>query len=349
MHEDKRDIQGFVENATSRCKEQIASLGTSILASSSEEHKRSRAHIIQSKEEVINAIHTEIESLPTRLAEVRLKAAKRGGEIRFLGLSQDALLNLLLLLKPAMRWAISHLLSHHPELVSEERIQFLMSQFNHLLASASQEVAASYEGSTASSFDEWMYAPERYAEFSEQSAAPGDVLDFNDDLSENSSMKRKAAFEQRLAKRQRSSLRRFEFSTPIGELQIRIGSRDSLNDLTSGRDEWKAGFTFSAKPNKCSTWLNAQFIRTIGVESKPRLYTQLTMLNVISEDRYKVYLGLCGKPISEFDKALRAGLISPYDAHSTAPSESYLFCVSLFLALDIRPSIKLINVGDSKI
>ena len=325
LQEDKRDLQASLETAASQLKDQVASLGTNYITASSREHERSRLHILRGNKEVIGAISTEIGN---KLATLRLNTSKSGREIRFIGSDRDALLSTLLVLRPAMRWAILHLLQHHQRLVSEERVQFLVAEFDKLVASASQEVAASHEGSTANSFDDWNYGPGRYPHFSEKLNAPADAPRSNDFSPDHSNLKRKISFEQTPAKRLKPSSNTFKFSTPVGELQIHLGRANSLTNATY-HDICNVGFSFSPEAKVCSAWLAAQFTKVIGVESKPRLYTQLVMFNSISDERHSDFTDLMFHgSIQDFDKAFEAGLVSAYDAHPDHPEESILFHVS---------------------
>lgn len=326
LQKDKRDLQGSIETAASQFKDQVASLGINYLTASSKDHERSRLHILRSNKEVIGAISTEIEN---KLATLRLNTSKSGREIRFIGSDRDGLLSTLLLLRPAMRWSILHLLHHHQRLVSEERVQFLVAEFDKLVASASQEVAASYEGSTANSFDDWTYGPGRYPRFSGTGNAPADVPDSKGFSSHHSNPKRKFSCEKRPAKRLKPVSHTFRFSTPIGELQIYLGRANSLTNAIDD-DVCNVGFSFSPEAKVCSAWLAAQFTKVIGVESKPRLYTQLVMFNLISDKRYSDYVNLMIRgSIQDFDKAFEAGLVSAYDTYPSDPESSVLFFVSL--------------------
>lgn len=81
-------------------------------------------------------------------------------EIHFWGERRDEILTPLLLIKNYVQRAIIHFLSHDTARVSSRHLYWLQSEFENLVTSAYQEVAALSEGSTATPFDNWNYSQE---------------------------------------------------------------------------------------------------------------------------------------------------------------------------------------------
>lgn len=84
------------------------------------QHNKTRQQIIQGNMKAIDTICSKLQDLPGNLAQTHMSTRKSGREVRFKGHSREAMLTPLLLLKPGLRWAIFHMLSHHSELISAQ-------------------------------------------------------------------------------------------------------------------------------------------------------------------------------------------------------------------------------------
>ena len=318
--------QSSSASAASRVQTQLAGMQRTILATSAQEHEKSHVQIVRGNKEVIDALRYEIGNLPAKLGQVRLEAPKSGREIRLLGFSERAVLSPLLLMRGSMHWAISHMLSHHHGLTSQERIQWLMLGFEGLLASASQEAAASFKGSTATAFDEWIYEQDTFPS-NEHSSTTAFSLQSKSSSSKDLGTKRKLTFKNSPRKQYKKNSQIFTFRSCIGKLKIYLGSANPTNDTARPSDSWEVGFSFSPRPEVCSTWLTAYFKTIVKMENRLPLYTQLIALNVIPFDLDRRTLYFHGS-IPEIDAAFRSGSASPYDI--SPDGDSWCYYVSYF-------------------
>ena len=121
-------------------------------------HNRTQGKLASGNQKVIDVVSSKFEELRVNIASARSTAVKSNREIHFIGQSRDAILSPLLLMKDHMEWGSLHLLSHHIEQISPQHVCWLQSEFENLVSSATQEAASFYRGSTATSFDQWVYS-----------------------------------------------------------------------------------------------------------------------------------------------------------------------------------------------
>lgn len=121
------------------------------------EHDKTRKQIVESTSKVMDALCTKFGELPRITAKTQQVAGKSDREIVFVGERREKMLTPLFLLKDHMHRALLHILSNLADQVSQEHVYWLQSEFENLIASATQEVAALSQASTASSFDQWKY------------------------------------------------------------------------------------------------------------------------------------------------------------------------------------------------
>ena len=218
----------------------------------------------------------------------------------------------LLLCQSGIQSAILKLISQHSELVPTDYVHWLKSEFDNLVASATQEAAAMSDGSTATSFDEWDYLQEGMSFLSGRSTKRKAPFQEDTPILGRCTARRDAETSPR--KRLKSNeTQSFFFDLAVGRLQVTVPCRSTTSEKRSSYHEAsQVGFSFMPKTEICSTFLAGKFAKVIDAELEPRLYVQLNafVLSQISE----LHLDLLSYgTVQDVDSALRAGKISLYE------------------------------------
>lgn len=280
------------------------------------QHSKTRDQITQGNTKIIHSICSKIEELPGNLAQTYLTARKNGREVRFNGESLEAMLSPLLLLKPGLRQAIIKLLSQHSELSSAQHLYWLQSEFENLVSSATQEVAAISEGSTATPFDTWVYSRKVASLLSIQNSPSRMAISRKRSRHKHELSNEQTVSEAKVQrKRLKSKSQSFSFTLPTGEVQIMVSRPDGGSPSGSRPcDVSEVGFSFSPKPDISSTSIHGRFVKAMDPLPQPRLYAELNAFNVMEDLYPEYYMELIHDgTLEEIDTALRVGKISPYN------------------------------------
>lgn len=160
----RKDIQArqsSLEATSSRLIGQATAISKDITNSNRnnlEQHERTRAQVARETTNAINVLCSKLDDLPQELARAQNPPKSSGREIRFYGKSRKDILLPLLLLQPGFRQAIFTMVSQNSNQFTAQDLYLLHSKFENLIVSATQEAAAESPGSTASSFDNWIYS-----------------------------------------------------------------------------------------------------------------------------------------------------------------------------------------------
>jgi hypothetical protein len=196
--------------------------------------------------------------------------------------------------------------------VSPHYLYWLQSEFNNLVSSATQEVAALSKSSTATSFDQWTY-------YQGSSSCPGKEPQANT-LSklQNRKTRDKAETQRegsnptipRGSKRIHYDWEEFKFHSQIGSLRIRVPRSDKASPTNPTTEE--VSFCFIPSADICQTSITTRFVKSTQLESESKLYAQINAYRLV-EDR-RAHLDIyCDGTLADIDDAFRSGIISPYD------------------------------------
>lgn len=280
------------------------------------EDNKNRHRISQGNAQVIDTVCTKLQDLPGNLSPTYESARKNSREIRFNGYSLEATLLPLLLLKAELRGAILMVMSQHGDQVSPKHLCWLESEFENLVSSATQEVAATSRGSTATSFDDWIYSQgvtsyliaqhgHRYPPMSKKTL-------INEDGSSHETTKPTYVDTRR---RSRSSRQSFSFLLPAGRIVIVMPRRNfGWPNASDSYSIHEVGFSFSPQSRICSTSIQGRFMKGKSHGPEPRLHAQLNAFNMVRNCSLHIELISCGT-LKEIDAAIRNGRISPYDVN----------------------------------
>lgn len=271
------------------------------------ENDKTRGEVTDGNQKVINTITSKLEELRMAIPKSRAVARNINREICFIGASREPVLASLLLIKDYIQWATLHLVSHHAEQASPRLLYFLRSEFDSLVISAIQESAASCQGSTATSTDQWIYSTRSDTRYNTAVPPVTPILRGSSKLS-----KRAKAESYSSAPRKRFFFRfkNWSFSSPVGKLRLTIPCNSEDENVSCNVDE--ASFSFVPSAGISSYATSARFVKFMNSKLEPRLYTQLNAFRLVED--WDVHLELfTDGSIKEIDAAFRNGTISPYD------------------------------------
>jgi hypothetical protein len=243
-----------------------------------------------------------------------MTARKSSREIRFNGQSLEAMLSLLLRLKPELHRIILHLQSEQSGTDSAKHLYWLESEFQNLVSSAMQEVAAVYQGSTATPFDVWVYPRQRSSPLSTKDSCGGASISRKRFRDEDKPIDETTVSEGTVKrKRLKSGGRSFSITAPFGKMQIVVPCPNNVTQNASNRcSVSEVGFSFSPRPDMYSTSIHGRFMKILNCGLEPRLCAQLNAFNIVED-----WLPHCSLirhgTLEEIDTAFRVGKISPYD------------------------------------
>ena len=286
------------------------------------EHNSTRKHIMKGDSEIVNILCSKLEELPECIAKEFSPAKKSNRHIGFIGESSEMMLSPLLLLRKYMRDVLLHIVSRHAERVSPEHVYWLQSEFENIVSSATQEVAALSPNSTATSFDNWTYSQgvSKNSNKFVQSDTSFSKLDRKHDFEENP--RRKILKRTPIQDRLRPTFESFSFDLPVGRICVRIPTPCASS--SSFRSFEEVGFTFTPYVSRHMNSIAATFCKFAENLSEPRLYAQLNVFSFADDEAAYIDLFFKGTP-EEVDAAFRSGLISPY----AVDKESYALCPSV--------------------
>ena len=270
------------------------------------EHEKTRGQIHQSA----SRIDSGIENLHKIISKSTTAAPKSRREILFVGERRDTILMPLLLFKDEVRTAIFKILSRNIEQVSSEHLYWLLSEFENLVSSATQEVAALSQGSTATSFDTWSYSQEARA-FSGIGTASNALnqrgrSQAEDDVRTQNTRSHGVNHRKRLFPEYES----FSSTSLVGQLRIAVPRSNKRRRSAHALNE--ANLSFLPNASICATSIAARFVNVIEDRSKPRLYAHINAFK-LSGKQFKDHGLLRMGSLEEVDAALRSGSLSPYE------------------------------------
>ena len=279
------------------------------------EHKETRTRIDHNTSKIINTISSKLDRLPYRIAQHNLSAKPSKRQIRYFGENQEAMLGSLLQLVPLINQATLRIRSQHSELVSMQHLSCLQSEFLNLVASATQEVAATSRGSTATPFDDWVHlknltgSVSNEEEYSSASATRK--------RSRSRSGSRADASQAKTAnrrKRLKSNFQSFPFVSSSGTLRIMLPCQTTSSFTSSPHsDSDRIGFLFLPSYTAASTVIDTRFREVNHFESEPQLHAQINTFSFVPMSEWGPYYDLFIKgSIEDIDIALRSNRISPY-------------------------------------
>ncbi|KAF7513702.1 hypothetical protein GJ744_007753 [Endocarpon pusillum] len=280
------------------------------------EDNKNRYQTSQGNAQVIDTTCSKLQDLPGNLSPAYKSTIKNSRQIRFNGHSLEATLLPLLLLKAELRGAILMVMSQHSGQVSPRYLYWLESEFGNLVSSATQEVAATSESSTATSFDDWIYAQGGTSYLIAQHGHRYPPMSKKTPINEyESSHEKTKSTHVDTRKRLRSSRQSFSFMLPVGRIVIVMPRRNcGWPNASDSYSIHEVGFSFSPQSRICSTSIQGRFMKVKSLRPEPRLHAQLNAFNMVRNCGLHIELISCGT-LKEIDAAIRNGRISPYDVN----------------------------------
>lgn len=250
--------------------------------------------------------------------------------IRFSGQDRESIRGPLLLLRNAFRQAMLHLRSKHSELDSSHDLNWLQSEIENLVSSATQEAAAMSGGSTATSFDSWTTRKECLLPHQRKMRTNGGPFQKRGPyLNPQQTTKRQLSRQELKESSEDYTINPFQSSCrsarwilychihglsvqtpPITVILMKLGFRlrhCPTSALYISKDTSRKSWTFPK---------NLDFI------------AQLNAFNII-HDRHSYMFLQSGPTLEQVDTQLRLGKISPYNV--TKSGLNLLFFVSVLL------------------
>jgi len=248
--------------------------------------------------------------------------------IFFFGERRDMIMAYLLLVKPHLEAAFRNLLTDGMERFPPHYVDWLRYEFDHLVASASQEEAARHRGSSASSFDRWHYSEETMPHHSRVS---GRAIEESNTSSDTPEADYANLY---LSAPVIAGQRAYTQTTPFGSLRIQSPRRAVKAKFKRPNNE--ASFTFTCGIGQSVHAIHAHFLRNAANASNPGLCAQLSVFTLAeSETHYNQLFASAG--VEEIDDALRRGVISPYEINREG--RNLCLYVSLYLTVS-NPAMK---------
>lgn len=249
---------------------------------------------------------------------------QKGRNIFFLGERQDQIMAYLLPFQDNINFAIDYAISQHPDEVSTDDAEWLRSEFEHLIGSASQELALQYRNSTATSLDHWSYPGDNVGVFKSAKRkhrspiawAPPTTLQHDDDHRPESMSRNRAKYSQQ----------KISVPTASGEVTVSLPIRRRPIKAPEGLDE--VALYYTAEHNRSKFQIRARFLRVFQHASQPSIRAHLNVF-VEVENMSKLYFDLMKNgSLVEIDDALRKGTISPF--YNDLEGDNLLLYVSIY-------------------
>lgn len=272
------------------------------------QHDKTRGEVTEGNQKILAAISSRFDNL--RITIPRAKKSNR--EIHFIGPCREAILPPLLLIKDQVRRAVLSILSDDAEQVPSQQLNWLLSEFDNLVSSATQEAAALYQGSTATSFDQWDYSG-KPIEFPDISLPVGDLI-LRDECMGKATSRALAEGSQETSHQKRlySNYKVFSSKSSVGKLSIAVPHVPNTTNVIHSIEEVR--LSFIPHVEICSTPIGARFIKSMSYGQEPRLYAQLNAFRQIRSGRSRTHYQLMTYgTLQDIDTAFRNGIISPYD------------------------------------
>ena len=272
-------------------------------------HEKTRGKIVDANQEMISTVSSKIEELKLNRSKASTMPTTSDRQICFIGPYRDSILLLLFLMKDLVEQATSNILNDPTRKFSPQLLFWLRSDFNNLVASATQEAAAFSRGSTTTSFDQWIYS----TRLPNLHVSPV----FHKVLTRNryreTKDERHVQSDKRI--RQRKPRLRYEiltFNLPVGKLRLVVPH--NLDVHNTSFEVYDAFLSFVPSLDVFSHSLNARFTKCTSIGLEPRFHTQLNAFRQVQDVSIHEQL-LAKGTIEEIDAAFRKGIVSPYDQY----------------------------------
>ena len=285
---------------------------------SCQEHNRTRQQITlahRAHVKKIDALGSKIDDMHLKLSKQVAVRKMSGREIFFVGEKLESVFAQLLLITDTVREAVLHGVSQQIEGISPDQLYWLQAEYDNLVSSATQELAALSYGSTATSFDSWYdsgFAAHtsktsmRKRAYSHQS---------NRDVAMAPSANLDAADEETLLKRRENAFKSVLYKGAFGKLRLICPTMSDRLDNTDRAQEVSLVFIPTAKFNRIS--ISARFVKEVNRRWEPTFYTQLNAFTVVDNDEIHFEL-MSNGTVQEVDAAFRNGEISPYHVYESS-------------------------------
>lgn len=279
---------------------------------SCQEHHRTRqqiTHAHRAHARKIDVLGSKIDDMHLTMSKQPAARKMSGREIFFVGEKLESAFAQLLLITDTVHEAVLHGVSQQIEGISPDQLYWLQAEYDNLVSSATQELAALSYGSTATSFDSWYdsgfaaHTPKtsmRKRAYSQES---------NRDVVMAPSANLDAAEQETPRKRRKKAFKSFLYEGAFGKLRLICPTMRDRLDNTDRSQEVSLVFTPTAKFSRIS--ISARFVKEVNRRWEPTFYTQLNAFTVV--DNYEIHVELMRSgTVQEVDAAFRNGHISPY-------------------------------------
>jgi hypothetical protein len=210
----------------------------------------------------------------------------------------------LLPLQGDLNRALDSMMPEYSQDVSTHDINWLQSEFRHLVDSTAQERAARHPESTAHAFDQWSY--------------PEDTIGYFKDTAKHQTARSSASSIMSpgqadadsttwtLRQRRKTPNQTWTMETPAGVLRISMPRHGST--LHASRDTHtveELGFSCTPIQGRSSYIIEARFLRDLSYSSRPSMYAQLNVFTTV-DDSYD----------EPYTVVMRRGTIADVEQHS---------------------------------
>ena len=292
------------------------------------EHHKTRKWIAKAHSEITENLDFKIDDLRKALFNGSVAARVSKRTVHFVGQGRDTILIPLLLMKDYVHAAILDIISYRADQVSLEDLYFMESEFENLVSSATQEYAALSRGSTAASFDQWVYSCETNKAcrtvFQQRTVLPEKTCG----ATNRTEFKGPAYDGMVKRKRLLPGHKCFSFGSLAGKLLIQVPRQYNHPEHGQKLDEAKLFFI----PSKgiCSTSVATSFARLTQQGTEPKLCVQVNAFRIV--EKASKHWELCSHgTVEEVDNAFRNGVISPYEVNDIGANVSLFvrYCLSV--------------------
>jgi hypothetical protein len=333
-------VQRRVLSDTSRTRKQTARMSQDIAS-----HHRAAYQQHQKTRDLIVATFKGVQI--TAVKEVSISPSS-GREIVYQGRRQDVIIPTLYSIKTDLDQIFDKLYTDHSKDVHPDNVSWLKAELQNLLASAAQEQARLHPGSTATSFDTWIYPVKKAGQRSSKIQADPVLVQHDHPAKRTARRSNKTQSESvlmqhdldttdsnsTLSVRERGH-KLFRFRTRNGTFRVRMPRREFGAQMSDDSDE--VGVSLQPSCPDLAT-VNARFVRLNEACVAPRIFGQL---NIFLPIPHGVVLSTYNNiirygSIPDIDRALRTGTICAYrnwKIEGQLTGVNPLFWVSLILNL----------------
>lgn len=301
-------------SAIERHKTSTASLQRNVIANrriNQKEHTVTRRLISDGNSKVIKAISTKFEAFSRTNFSHTPGNSGSGREITFIGNAKEDVLTPLLLIKEQFRHFILDTVSQQSKHDSSRHLYWLQAEFDNLIMSVIQQVAADARRSSSGNSDRWISSSTPSSGFGkEEKHHKSSQIPDSETVTKTQLTSGKILAPSLRRRTNKGSIwRNHTFKCAIGELHIKLPASDQAREDQVIVDQVE--FSFKPWSNICRTAATARFVRNFRA-GEYRVHTQLNAFRVVEscEKHYDLYWS---GSLAEIDAAFRSGVVSPYD------------------------------------